>query len=200
LRFPAKWLVLSALGLAVLAAHGVRAVLEGQGLRLARWTVTALLAACVAALVVLLAAGPRAEAFLEARPPAPVDGAAARAAPALALTELRARGLLDRRRTGLLAVALLALDLLTAARPGIERGPPELLAPSPLVALVHEEPGAAQPPPRFDGALGLQAALEQVAARSPSGPSLLDYDRLYAATLRANVGYAHGVRNVLAFE
>lgn len=209
LRFPAKWLVLVALGLSIAVGLGLDRLARGEGLTPARCAAAALLTLCAVGGLALSVGGPELDAWLQARTRVTIDASAARvatgaalwrgavaAALSLALVEARARGRLGPRRFALLALAVLGLDLLTAARPAIERGPRALLEAAPLVATVHAAAGPPRgAPPRFDSSIAVTAWIAQRAGARP-----LEYDQVYRDALGPNCAFPHRVRLVRSFE
>ncbi len=206
LRFPAKWLGLSAFGVALLVGFGFDRQFaegrEGSVRRIAGWSLGALaLGACALALVAT-AAAPAAEAWFAARGPQ-VDGAAARGA---ALTVLWRTGVCagagallvllarpGRRATAVAALALLAGELLFAGRAELDTTAAPLLAPPPLAERLHALPGSPPgSPPRLESLSALQ---DRRFRFGPGGRALEE-----ARTLFPNAGYLHRVRMIEALD
>jgi hypothetical protein len=240
LRYPSKWLVISALGLARLVGLGVAALgrdLPGRGLTpyAGQGALVGLVVAGLGLGTIVQLGGPEGffarvglferldalrglepekrhadvEAWLVshasgyARGPesrthtaAALLRAGACALATLVVLRLRASGTLDARQFHALACGVLALDLVTAMRPGM------------LAA--KAETGALDEPP-------LVAALEDAAGPPVGAPIRAEVKNVFwryqhpwlefperevdtAACLRTNVGYRFRVRTVLAFE
>ncbi|MCO5168551.1 MAG: YfhO family protein [Planctomycetes bacterium] len=205
LRFPAKWLVLSGLGLALLVGAGARAIAAGHAAP-ARLTLALLLAASLPLALALAGPAPDLEAWLAAQGPGEVLGPVARAATAEALARVAAaaalglaavtsgRGL-PRARAAALLLGALALDLGLTALPAVRTTTAPLLARPPLVDALDPRPGA--PPPRYFSRGRMRAPL------APPADGLTPWDRdelLAAAVLEGSRASVHGVRAIDAFE
>lgn len=206
LRFPAKWLVLSGLGLALLVGAGARALARGDAAP-ARVTLALLLAVALPLALALAAPARDLEAWLAARQPGEVLGEAARAATAAALARLAAAaalGLLalgaarrlSPRPAAALLLGALALDLGLTALPAVRTSPLPLLEAPPLVAALDPRPGA--PPPRYFSRGRLRAPL---APTGPDGVTPGERDEALARdVLEGSRALPHGVRAIDAFE
>lgn len=207
LRFPAKWLVLPALGLAWLAGAGVARWRAARPGLVAPVTLAAVAALAALAGGAVVALGGPAGLGLE---PAPIDPAAAeaevrRAAARAALVAVAglalwaARARLGPRRFVALALGLLTLDLLTAYRPGVETTRQPVLARPPLAAALAARARPPGSPARYEAnpARLLQgAALPALEGLTPRDV----HDRFLGALLQANAPYRFGVRAAIAFE
>lgn len=215
LRYPAKWLVITALGLTRLvalgAAHlprelprGAAGPLAGQG------AVLGLGLVCLVAGLYVAIDADRAGKWLEgfasgyaqAAHAQPCTArallrAAGAAALALLVLQLRARGLLGARLFGALAVGVLTLDLVTASRPvvlGLDAKQAPVTAEPPIVAALRDAAGPpAGAPVRFE------PKNVYWRHRAPT-MNLVDREMDTVEMLRTNVGYRWHVRTVLAFE
>lgn len=209
LRYPSKWLVITALGLARLVGLGA------PGLLRAPWPPAALAAFGLPAGLLglwVLVGGEAVEAWLDAQAPGYVLRDEARAVTSFALLRAGAAALVavwacllarrwPGRRGRALLVGALALDLLTAARPGVltldGAAAPVLDAP-PLVAALRARAAARGPdlalaPPRYEP--------KDVFYRHEFPPlAHAERDLLDRDALRPNIGYRFGVRTVIAFE
>lgn len=203
LRFPAKWLVLTALGLALLAAAGASAWLERRSLR----------AGAAALLVLLLVTGlgaissdvwPRALADVDLGPQArkaaldALERAAAMSALGLVALRAAASRRVPRRRAAALLLAVSCLDLLGAARGAIRSTTIDALArpplPDALAAHGGQLPGV---PPRFYPQSGhIDHHVPTLDGLLPEEARELTLQRL----LSPNNGYRFGVRYVSPFE
>lgn len=205
LRFSAKWLVLTGLGLAWLVAAGWS--------RLGCWTATWVVRsyAAVAVLGALAAAASPVlwGAALAADPSLHADdvrraagGAAIRlgAAALAALALLRVSegdGAPARRAQGLL-LSLLALDLVSAGAQLVPATEAPLLTPPPLASLVHAtSTRPVGPPPTLFTTLDTFRRFEVDPLREDPHERMILGIR---EVLRPNVGQLHGIRSIAAFE
>jgi hypothetical protein len=203
LRYAPKWFVLTALGLARGVGLGF-AVLERDPSR-ARRPLLVLTGSALALAALVLSAGDRTGTWLAEQGAGVVVRGGAPARDALLTALLRAGlcaglalGLCWRRRSirafRSLGLALLALDLLTAAQPLLLFAPASTLDPPALADTLHrvnQPPGA---PPRY--------APKEVFYRHPELDLMAfpQRERFRVETLRPNLSYAYGVRSVRAFE
>ncbi len=166
LRFPAKWLVLSAVGLAWLAGIGADRWRRGQGLSAGQWTLGATLLTA-AALVVAFAAVPAESLWTADAAPFIADGVARKVttiaglrAAAVAATALVVLTLLRRRRLAAgpalaLLLGLAGLELVLCARARLTTTDAPLLEKPWLVDVLEREGGDGLGPLRYEGSPSL---------------------------------------------
>ncbi|MCW8139399.1 MAG: hypothetical protein KIT58_10900, partial [Planctomycetota bacterium] len=207
LRFSAKWLVLTALGLAWLTATGFHRWRVARPGRAVPICLTGLLIAATVTGATLQGLGGPAALGLE---PGPVDAHAAADVAAWAalratlmaagaLVLWRARRALGPRRFAALALGLLTLDLLGAHRPGLETTREPVFARPPLAGALLRRARPDGSPARFEG----NSARVLEGRTVPAGAGLLPgeaLDRALTRLMQANASYRFGVRSVFAFE
>jgi hypothetical protein len=160
LRFPAKWLVIAALGLALLAGAGAQALLDGRARARAAALATVGLLIAVSVTSLLLARLPDAAAWFETQgtdlqhasgthAQAAVTKALVRAAAAAALLGGLLLSRLPRRARGALLLGLLAGELTHLVAPSLRTVPAAALEVPPLVDVVKAA-SSGPVPPRLD--------------------------------------------------
>lgn len=203
LRFPAKWLVLSALGLALLTGAGAAVWLDRPRGRAAPLVLVGLLlltgigAAGGGDLLAKVVAG--VELWPAARDA--TAGAFGRATVGAAVGLLAWRFAMDQRWSraarGAVLVGALTFDLLSAARAGVRTTTLDLLERPPmadeLVRVGEPSPGI---PPRYGVMALLRSYVPVVPGLAPEEAGEVFFQRL----LTANHGYRFGIRTIFAFE
>lgn len=209
LRYPTKWLVITALGLARLVGLGAARLARGRS----DWATPALLAfglgLTLVGLVVALGGAPVDDLFSRVAPgyvlvPAAREvtahallRAGVAALVAAGASSLVARGRLSRGRARALLLGALALDLLTAARPGvltIDRDDVPVHAQPALVEKLRARAGGPPGAPvRFEP--------KQVFWRQTYPPlKLAERELVERDAMRPNLSYRWQIRTMLAFE
>jgi hypothetical protein len=213
-RYPAKWIVLVAAGLAVLVGVGL-ARLDRDPDRRPRFALAlaVLLGLQLVGALIFVAGGAALEEALHQLDPGQVDGRAARLASAsafaraalfsgsaLTLTLAHLRGRLPWRRARVLLLGLLCLDLTTAAQRLLVTSRLPVFAPPPLAEQIKARPSQpAGAPARFAG-VPLNDLSAYPLAASPDWKPLEVFHRRLHEQLYLNLPHRHAIRSIHAFE